>query len=253
MLAIFENIRLFVQRVENYSIRTKWVFVSPLVATAPGAVLEKISIWSKQAKKGTAGSFFFFCQTYHLEENLDGGDLVKLASTFNCLSGSAFPLQIMAMPVTQPRWWWGFKFLFVLFRFSGRESRPTNWNATTDVFSTTSYRLMSRSSTWPQGLLIRSVGRVFSLNLSLYTLLRSSSLIFLRPTLSPSLYSLLLDLYLFLFIQTFNWVRNKQIVRKLHLIFLQMFGIQADDKVYDFVSTLPWWQPFRAKAAKKTW
>ena len=30
MLALFENIRLFVLRIENYSIRTKWVFVSPL-------------------------------------------------------------------------------------------------------------------------------------------------------------------------------------------------------------------------------
>ena len=33
MLALFENIRLFVLQVENYSIRTKWVFVSPLVTT----------------------------------------------------------------------------------------------------------------------------------------------------------------------------------------------------------------------------
>ena len=31
MLALFENIRLFVLRVENYSIRTKWPFVSPLI------------------------------------------------------------------------------------------------------------------------------------------------------------------------------------------------------------------------------
>ena len=31
MLALFENIRLFVLQVENYSIRTKWVFVSPLL------------------------------------------------------------------------------------------------------------------------------------------------------------------------------------------------------------------------------
>ena len=31
MLALFENIRLFVLRVLNYSIRTKWVFVSPLL------------------------------------------------------------------------------------------------------------------------------------------------------------------------------------------------------------------------------
>ena len=31
MLALFENIRPFVLRVENYSIRTKWVFVSPLL------------------------------------------------------------------------------------------------------------------------------------------------------------------------------------------------------------------------------
>ena len=31
MLALFENIRLFVLQVENYSIRTKWVFVSPLI------------------------------------------------------------------------------------------------------------------------------------------------------------------------------------------------------------------------------
>ena len=31
MLALFANIRLFVLQVENYSIRTKWVFVSPLI------------------------------------------------------------------------------------------------------------------------------------------------------------------------------------------------------------------------------
>ena len=31
MLALFENIRLFVLRVKNYSMRAKWVFVSPLI------------------------------------------------------------------------------------------------------------------------------------------------------------------------------------------------------------------------------